>query len=318
MNTECCQQDICPECRSDTNWSWTVMRFAVAAILLMAAFFKAHDLTTPALDEGLFHVRWFKIFVVEFEIFFGLWLIFGFLPKLTRLAAIGCFSVFAFVSFYKALSGSNSCGCFGEFVTINPWIMTFFDLGVIALLLCCRLNNVYSPVFLQKILFAGFVWLCTVFLTSYFLFQPTTVSIDDIGSITETNKGKKTIVLMPKRWLGKDLPLIRYLKPKNADISIVSNLNSGTWTVILYHSNCPKCKRMLSNLAVKQIKNIVYVEVPLNGKTGKTNTDYDIQLDTEYNWFCQPPIVVQINNNIVKSVYTSEGQIDSFLASVQH
>jgi hypothetical protein len=31
---------------------------------------------------------------------------------------------------------------------------------------------------------------------------------------------------MSKRWLGKDLPLIRYLKTKNEDISIVSNFNS--------------------------------------------------------------------------------------------
>jgi hypothetical protein len=77
---------------------------------------------------------------------------------------------------------------------------------------------------------------------------------------------------------------------------------------------------MLSNIAVQQMKNIVYVEVPLNGKTEtrKTGTDYDMQLDTEYDWFCRPPIVVQIDNNIVKSVYTSEEQIDAFLASVRH
>jgi hypothetical protein len=145
-------------------------------------------------------------------------------------------------------------------------------------------------------------------------------NFDDIGIEFVGTDGKKTILLKPEKWVGKDLPLIRYLKPKNEDIDIVSNLNSGVWTIILYRSNCPKCKRILSNIAVKQIKNIVYVEVSLNGKTetGKTSTDYDMQLDNEYDWFCQPPIVVQIDNKIVTSVYTSEEQIDSFLISVQH
>ncbi|MDR1963190.1 MAG: hypothetical protein LBQ50_05385 [Planctomycetaceae bacterium] len=37
MNTECCQQNICiNKSHVDTNWRWTVMRFAVATIILTA------------------------------------------------------------------------------------------------------------------------------------------------------------------------------------------------------------------------------------------------------------------------------------------
>ncbi|MDD3469441.1 MAG: hypothetical protein PHE53_05605 [Thermoguttaceae bacterium] len=60
------------------------MRWILAAILFTAAGPKAHQLATmPSLGAGFPNVRWFNIFVVEFELFSGVWLIFGMLPKLT-------------------------------------------------------------------------------------------------------------------------------------------------------------------------------------------------------------------------------------------
>ena len=105
---------------------WTVLRLIVAAILLFAAGMKAWQLATQpyltgaTLGEGLFHARWFNICVVEFELAFGIWLIFGLLPRLTWLATVGLFTVFGGVSLYKALSGEASCGCFGA-AQVNPW-----------------------------------------------------------------------------------------------------------------------------------------------------------------------------------------------------
>jgi uncharacterized membrane protein YphA (DoxX/SURF4 family) len=117
---------------------WLAMRLMVAAILLVAAGMKAHQLATiPVLGEGLFHARWFNILVVQFELFFGIWLIFGLLPKLTWLATVACFSVFTLVTLYKALSGEESCGCFGT-VTVNPWVTLVFDLTVLGMLLWLR------------------------------------------------------------------------------------------------------------------------------------------------------------------------------------
>ncbi len=113
------------------NHSWFTVRLFVAAVLLIAASLKAHQLaTTPSLGDGILEARWFNIFVVEFELLFGIWLVFGLLPKLTWLASVGLFSLFATVSAFKGLMGEASCGCFGE-VTINPWLMAAFDLGVV-------------------------------------------------------------------------------------------------------------------------------------------------------------------------------------------
>ena len=111
----------------------TVLRFVLGGVLLMAAGLKAHQLATmPSLGEGLLHARWFNILVVEFELFFGIWLIVGLLPKLTWLATIACFSMFVLVSLYKAVSGEVTCGCFGA-IEVDSRITAIFDIGVIGL-----------------------------------------------------------------------------------------------------------------------------------------------------------------------------------------
>ena len=74
---------------------------------------------------------------VEFELFFGLWLLAGILPKPTWAAALVCFGLFACVSLYKALSGYASCGCFGR-VPVSPWYTVTFDLAIIASLVRWR------------------------------------------------------------------------------------------------------------------------------------------------------------------------------------
>jgi uncharacterized membrane protein YphA (DoxX/SURF4 family) len=74
--------------RSKLDWRLLFIRFFVAFVLLIATLFKAYQLsTTPIIGVGIFHARWFNTFVVEFELFFGLWLIFGFLPKFMRFLA---------------------------------------------------------------------------------------------------------------------------------------------------------------------------------------------------------------------------------------
>ncbi|GHT23043.1 hypothetical protein FACS189419_06450 [Planctomycetales bacterium] len=64
--------------------------------------------------------------------FFGIWLLFGLLPKLTWLATTALFLLFALVSFYKAISGETSCGCFGN-VTVNSWFTMTFDIFIVFL-----------------------------------------------------------------------------------------------------------------------------------------------------------------------------------------
>ena len=167
-----------PDMRIRSDLRWLVMRFVVAVIVLTAAFMKAYQLATePSFGEGLFHARWFNILVVEFELFFGIWLMVGLLPKLTWLATIGCFSIFALISLFKALSGEVSCGCFGA-VTVNPWITTVFDVGVIGSLLAFRPASSISVVNAPKIdLLLERYWLRSTFLATSILLLAVTIHV---------------------------------------------------------------------------------------------------------------------------------------------
>jgi len=62
-------------CR-DIRSGYDIVRIAVACILLAAAGIKAHQLMTePASITRRMESRWFPIAVVEFELFFALWLV---------------------------------------------------------------------------------------------------------------------------------------------------------------------------------------------------------------------------------------------------
>jgi uncharacterized membrane protein YphA (DoxX/SURF4 family) len=117
---------------------WVIVRFLVAVVLLIAAFMKAHELATSlSFNKGLFYARWFNIAVVEFELFFGIWLLTGLMARFTWIAAITCFSMFTIVSASRFFAGFESCGCFGTVVIPPAWTATF-DLIVVGLLLAFR------------------------------------------------------------------------------------------------------------------------------------------------------------------------------------
>ncbi|MDR2440533.1 MAG: hypothetical protein LBE12_14320 [Planctomycetaceae bacterium] len=309
MNTEYYQQNICfDECRIDTNRCWIVMRFIVALVLLVAAALKGYDLSIrPILGDGIFHWRWFNIFVVEFEIFFGLWLIFGFLPKLTRWAAIGCFSVFALVSFYNALSGASSCGCMGEFVTINPWIMTLFDCGVVILLLrfCSCTNSVRK---IDRFLLVNFIvsWLAIALPLSWGMitYKPALLNTD--GNIVGDSSA---VILYPQDWIGKRLPLLEYIDaPK--DISV------GKWTLIFYGADCAKCEKYFvklkkqNNFQNNSGSNIVCLEIaglPDNALRHRFDdgTWYWGNLKSVKKWFVETPTLLTIEDGNVNNGHNS-------------
>lgn len=107
----------------------------IACLLLFAAGMKASQLAAePSLSEGLFQARWFNTLVIEFELVFGSWLLFGFCSQLTHWASIGLFTLFAGVSLYKVFLGETNCGCFGS-AQINPILTFVLDVFIVLLLL---------------------------------------------------------------------------------------------------------------------------------------------------------------------------------------
>ena len=301
---------------------YDVVRIVLGLILLTAASLKGHQLATePVAETSLFTSRWFLICVVEFELFFGLWLLFGLYPRRTWQAAIVCFSAFACVSLYKALSGEASCGCFGR-VPVNPWYTLILDLTALAALVFCRpaRRAETSPlpvsgeglgvraaacVFplpgegpgVRAPLGTRLGWVLGIFLAAGILaalamgsYQAAT--IDDAGDIFGESE---FVVLQPQTWVGKRFPLLKY-------IDIGDQLAKGEWTVVLYHHACPKCEEVVARheelladcTTIPVERNVALVEVPLFG-SGQPRRMTDSRpfvcacLDQAREWFVETP-----------------------------
>jgi hypothetical protein len=287
------------------NQGWNLIRIALAVLLLTASALKGWQLATePALGNGLLDSRWLLIATVEFELLFGLWLLGGLLPKATWTAALTCFSLFTCVSFYKALSGHATCGCFGR-VQVNPWYTTTLDLTVVLSLLRWRprglLFSFHDFTFARS---SGIlaVWFCFGLPAAFAMGSYRPASLSDVGDILGNDK---IVVLEPEKWIGKRFPLFEH-------IDIGDDLHEGKWLVVLYHHDCPKCheaipkyeeqaRRAVGDPAVPRV---ALIEMPPFGtedtlalspnspcRQGRLNEDKE--------WFVETPAVVLIESGRV-------------------
>ena len=124
---------------------YDLARVSIAATLMVAALLKAWQLATePVLGHSILDNRWLLIAVVEGELGLACCLLAGVAPKLTWLAALGCFSMFTLVSLSKGLAGEASCHCFGRLPT-NPFLTATLDLSFVVALLIWRPRLLPSP-----------------------------------------------------------------------------------------------------------------------------------------------------------------------------
>jgi hypothetical protein len=71
------------------------------------------------------------IIAIEVEAFIGLWLISGAYPLIAQLVTFALFASLGAMSFYMALKGESSCGCWGR-IQVSPWITLAVDLLALA------------------------------------------------------------------------------------------------------------------------------------------------------------------------------------------
>jgi hypothetical protein len=284
-----------------------VIRLIVATIILIAAVLKAHQLaTTPSLGDGLLHARWFNIFVVEFELFFGVWLVLGMLPKLTWLATVGCFSVFTLVSFYEAILGEKSCGCFGN-VTVNPWVTMVFDLLVIALLVYVRPSGMKNTETLKcflnryssRLMFCAGIFLLSGGATYNWIAQTNHERLEHVGQVLESN----VVQLDPKSWIGKEFPLRDYVIDGQ-------ELMQGTWTILLVRSGCGHCAEAKAQLIKNTGQNqhyVAFLDVVSEVLQPDVNENVkNFRLMSDIVWAVETPLVIVLCDGIVKDVQTQE------------
>ena len=288
----------------DRSRRWNVLRFCLAAVLLTATGLKTYQLaTTPSLGDGLLNARWLNILIVEFELGFGVWLIFGMLPKATWLASLACFTVFAGVSFYKGIIGADSCGCFGA-VAVNPWYTFTLDACIIAALIACRPNGINCGYLCglrwDSLLSFGITWLTLSVPAGVAMASFHAGRVSEDGRITGNSS---VVILEPTDWIGQTFPLRRYT-------DIGDDLMRGKWTVVLYGADCLECRahlRTWSEHGVPEGLPVVLLEMDGNADNA-LRQEFASQgwrwgrLSREKQWFATTPAIFTLKDGVVTGV----------------
>ena len=300
------------------HFGYNRIRILLAVLLLTAAGLKGYQLaTSPVLGSGLLDSRWLLIATVEFELFFGLWLLSGLLPRLTWMAAVGCFGLFAAVSLYKAVSGEASCGCFGP-VEVNPWYTFSFDVVAVGLLLWfwpkqkLEFGEIlhHNQRLLVRLLVVAVVWLILAVPTTYAIVFTAKSDLTAIGSEFVAINGKKIISVEPEKWIGKPLPLLPYIK-------CCDNLTNGVWLILLYKHKCPVCieaKGEFRDLSEEFLNRnncprIAVIDTPpydknTSGNSSKDSCSYGkLQSLADQKWMVHATLVLLVDQGKVQRVF---------------
>ncbi len=301
------------------------VRLGLGCLLLVTAGLKAHQLATePILGTSIFDSRWLLMAVVECEIFFGLWLLVGLLPRVTWAAAVTCFASFTCVSLYKALSGAVSCGCFGR-VEVNPWITASLDLAIVVTLAIWRPKGQTSRQsfdFLRLVKPTSgvlAVWLLLAAPAAWAMGTYTDTTLSDAGTIVGDGK---LIVLEPEKWIGKRFPLLNYIEAEGRKTggsagldSLHEKLTKGDCLVLFYHRDCQKCQETIeelpSILKESRTAHVALIEMPPYGTGGRLHpprgiSHYQGNLTDAKEWFCQTPLCLKLHDGRTVQIVIGE------------
>jgi hypothetical protein len=292
------------------------LRFFIGVVIFIAAILKAYQLATvplpPVVQGSVFtplleflNNRYLLVFVIEVEIFFSLFLFSGIWKQWAWFLSLFCFSAFTIVSAMKGLSGENSCGCFGV-ITVNPWFTAMFDLMIVILLAIFheRFNfNIALSIWeKQKLFVIAIIWIILTVPVLLTIFSLKQVQVT-LGTEMTTPNGKKKIILEPETWKDKKFPLIaHFTQPADGEI-----LKQGTWKIILIHTDCPNCRKLISEMENQNTTNIALIEIPSPATEYLSISKISFpvfKLDKNNEWFAVTPCVIVLVDGICTSINT--------------
>jgi len=270
-------------------------------LLLAGAMLKGWQLLVePTVDNSIWSYRPFLILAVEFELALGIWLLSGLFKKAAWFISLLCFSFFSLVTIYKAITGAESCGCFGS-VQVNPWVTLFaIDLPALVALAVFRPKGekFFAPLpsFFRFAGIASF-GLITLVTTSAVL------AFNEPAKVTSSYE-----VLGPETWIGQPLPVLKH-------IDIGEKLAKGKWLLIFYRHDCQACKEEFQKYeqSARELARIptgphvAFVEIPPYGGPGKNFLSSKTlcpvgRLSDAKKWFVQTPQIITIDDGRVVKV----------------
>lgn len=273
--------------------AFTLLRVGVALLLLVAATLKSVQLVQGPVGEGWLQGRIGTAVAVGGEVFLALWLLSGAYAMVARGMALALFLLFTGISGMAIATGQESCGCFGS-LPVDPRFTFAMDIVVIVALVICPVRSRPHPPRVGIVVSCGLVGLAT----SLGLLWVSLPNQSDIGEVHRSG----LVVLRPETWEGQAFPLIPHIEG-------IDGLHHGEWLVILFHRDCPECRRLLSrtdwsSLTTDENVQVAFVEVPGSAQLfvapqqNPPGTRFG-RLRADRDWFVQTPLLVQVREGIV-------------------
>lgn len=241
-----------------SNLLATLLRFAMAAVLLAAAGLKGYialpafgdpsgALSRTTLADAL------GIALVIGEVVLAVWTLCGVATRSWWWVALLTFAAFGGYSAWEVQRGLASCGCFGR-LQMNPRYTMILDWTVVLGLLVLR-----RPLAAKQ-------WARRVSLNPAWASVASIVLIAgaaSVGAIWERHSQGDHTAWPPEKW-----PFSHFSSVWTSDLS--QKLTRGKWVVVVYREGCPRClidMRRYESLAEKRRRasgasNVALLEMP--------------------------------------------------------
>ena len=251
----------------------------LAGLLLIAAaglkFIEALNICIPGWREhGVWESYEFILVQLPLEFALGVWLISGLFRKAAWLAGTLAFLGFIGVTLFKAISGAESCGCFGQ-IHVNPWLtLGLIDVPMFLLLVINPPGKQYTllpppwPNVFHAIVFAVPIFAAMAFAAPVLVaLRPDCVKPDAMAGKAPVVITKVVYVKEPP--VEPNTPVAADPNQKPAEpnqttppvvtpdtptvqlsawlehIDIADQLKQGIVVMLMYHHDCPICRTMV-------------------------------------------------------------------------
>ncbi|MGC8639210.1 MAG: MauE/DoxX family redox-associated membrane protein [Isosphaeraceae bacterium] len=282
------------------------VRTVLGATLLLAGLLKLGGPVGQLGGDGLTESPGVVAVLALAEFSLGLCLLCGAFSAPAWRLSLFCFAAFSGVALYKSAAGVASCGCFSSVPTAPAGTLAFDVCAVAALL-------VWRPRGLRLCAGAGAEGVGVILLACFscgLLFameerQWTAPAVDAGG---RAGAGEKPVFLEPGGWVGSPLPLMEH-------IDIGPRLAEGQWIVILYHHDCPSCRKAVKSYVRRaeatrddrSSTQFALIEVPPYAAPGEGPAPHVSRcitgnLDSSKRWVVRTPTVIHLEGSLVKAV----------------
>jgi hypothetical protein len=286
------------------------MRWAAGLLLIAAALLKAEELAD---NPTIASIEWLGNYSlptqIALELGVGLLLLSGLYWRYLRWFAVTLFAGFAGYSFYKAINGATSCGCFGP-IEVHPWWTFTLDSVVVGGLLAAVWRERQAGGSIAKRserwLLRDFssrrqaiaVVLGVVLMSGALLLRYASHRTAVADSVKPSSGD--LVILDPETWVGQKLPIAN---------SIDMDLANGDWMVLLHRHDCPVCLEKVPQYEQRANagERIALIEVPPYGEMGaRRQAGNHGQLKADHRWIIRTPVEIRLHDGLVTSINVYE------------